>query len=469
MPLVKMHTSGGIGNNASYTAPDKIFRIANSGRKIALIEAAIRKAHKIVIRLSRNENVDWQPLNITKIKREWLYAFDKETEAEFERFLTKGREFFIPSLVVTLISAWLQNARMKFERGPLITIGCKPWYGGWYELAVRLGYNNPDLFWADGDITGLDKHITDWMLYLYMGRGSRYYNWTSFNRAQRRLLRRLYALLMYHVVNKITLQPGTIWRLIRGVMYSGGKETSHGDSWITALIFFLYIEYVCLVYPESRHFIEKALFLYFICIIVFGDDHIWCCPKWLRHLINVNGFAKFLKDFLGMELRDFREYDTFLSEVDFEKGTIKVPGPKFLKRYFIQATHSFMAPVVPFKPYFESTLRMVTVEEGDDIPGLILKTIGMAWDTYGTNIVMYELTRMTYDWAISRYEKDPIAIVAQWRQDPEKAKILRSMERKVGIKDAEFFDAFPALEKLQQRHIYDRTRNHNKIELGPLF
>lgn len=461
--FIKMRTSGGILDTPSISVnygDDKI-RIANAGSKIYLFEAAARELHALIIQISRHQDVLFQPYNVTKLKGEFRLLYEKDF-AKLPEALNKCREFFIPSLTLTLLAELLHKHRMLIERGEVIQIGCTPWYGGWQQIAEAMNYNQDNLFWVDGDITGLDKHITDWMLYLYLASGSRYYNWKGMNGQQRRLLRQLYKLLMYHVTNKITLQPGTIWRLIIGVMYSGGKETSHGDSWIMALIFFLYIEYTKAMYPDSAPFIQSCLLANFIAIIVYGDDHIWCCPISLRGIINVMAWAKFLKDFLGMELRDYREYTKFLSVVDITTGSFVYKGPKFLKRYFIASYIPDTCAVLPYKPFLESVIRMCLVTEADGYPGLLLKTIGQAWDTMGTNPVAYAVCRDVYEYARTQCDQTPREIYLEWKNDPKKTAILRSMIKKVNMTHDEFFDSFPEIEHLRSRHRFDPTRNSNR-------
>jgi hypothetical protein len=325
-----------------------------------------------------------------------------------------------------------------------------------------MNYDNPDLFWVDGDITGLDKHIPDWMLYLYLSAGSKYCNWNSMNGSQRRLLKRLYLLLQYHMVNKITLQPGNVWRLIIGMMYSGGKETSHGDSWIMAIIFFMYIEYCALRHPFLSDAIRLCLMQEFIRIIVYGDDHIWCCPKHLRNVINANGFAAFLKEFFDMELRDFKEYDHFVSRVDRVTGNFIYRGPKFLKRYFIDSYLPFAAPILPFKPVIESAVRLCAVTDDEDVCALVLKSIGQAWDSMGTNRVTYDVCREAYNFAMERMTLTPKELYNLWKNDKTKARFLKNLIKKSSISSEEFFESFPTIEQLQARHIYVPEFCNNK-------
>jgi len=467
---IKMLTSGGFINakKSNFYCDGVAVKVMASGKKVYLFEASTRKLHRFMIDLAMEMDPRFQTYCITKVKGEPRYHFFKQFSG-LDKFLVKGREFFIPELCLTILSDMMHKKRMLFERGDVITIGVKPWYGGWYDLAVKMNYNNPEIFWVDGDITALDKHIQDWMLYLYLARGARYYNWSGMNRVQRRVLKKLYAILMYHVTNKITLHVGTIWRLIRGVMYSGGKETSHGDSWIMALIFYVYVFYKMYEYPHAAPFIYSALLSDFIAIIVYGDDHIWCALKCFRHILNAHSFHEFLRDKFGMELRDFKEYDEFLSVPDYGNGTLTYAGPKFLKRYFVENFLPGAAPVLPYKPYFESTLRLCTVKEEEDFPGLYLKAIGQAWDTTGTNTFMYGVARYVYDYASAHSSKTPAEIVQEWSLDPSKAEIMRSMSKKAMMPRDAFINGFPTLEELQSRHVYNPDSNGNKPDLEPMF
>lgn len=463
---IKLTTSGGILNcpKSQTVINGVIYKICNSGKKIHLIHAAVKELHRIIMLVAKGVSFDFQPYNVTKLKGEFRYLFEKAIES-IPDSLQKAREFFIPSLTITLLSDLLHRDRMLIERGTLITIGITPWYGGWYHLAKALNFDNPDIFWADGDIKSLDKHITDWQLYLYLSAGSRYYNWDGMNKSQRTFLKRLYLILQYHVTNKITLQPGTFWRLIKGVMYSGGKETSHGDSWIMALIFFMYIEHIRQNHPSSSAFIKQCLLLRFIAIIIYGDDHVWCAPKALRHIINVKSFARFLLEYCGMELRDFKEYDSFISRINHSTGDFIYQGPRFLKRYWIAASDlniSGSADVLPYKHYLEQIVRLCTITEDEDAAGGMLKAVGQAWDTLGTNILAYNVIKHVYEYCSSISGKSLTEIYNEWKADLTKHKELKALMKKSTLAADEFFAVFPSLELLQSRHAYDPSLCNNR-------
>jgi hypothetical protein len=344
---------------------------------------------------------------------------------------------------------------MFFERGNMIRIGMKFWHGGSWELAKYLNYDNPGIFWCDGDIESLDKCVKDWQLYLYIAAGKRYFNWENMNRPQKKMLTRLIRLLMYHISNKVVLEIGTFWRFIRGVMYSGGKETSHGDSWIMALVFFLYINDVCSQYPNMAPVIMEQVNLLYIVIVVYGDDHIWSCPKFLRHIINVQSFARFLKEVCDMNLRDYKEYDEFLSIPD-KYGDLIYKGPKFLKRYFIASNEFGLPPVLPYKPMNEAMLKMFFSESGVK-EDYILKAIGAAYDSMGTNKVFYNMVREFYSTMIRGDPRTPAQMYAD-------ASSRRDLNLKInkwiylhGMTPSQLFDHFPSMKELMRRHVYDEN------------
>jgi len=346
---------------------------------------------------------------------------------------------------------------MLIERGNVIKIGCSAYNGQWYEIAKFMNYESDELIWVDGDITALDKHITDWMMYVYLAAGSRYFSFKRMNEDQKKFMKRLYTYIMYHVTNKITLQVGNIWRIICGVMYSGGPETSHGDSWIMGLCFCLYLCHIMHIHPHIAKYIMDAITIGMIRFIVYGDDHIWCYPKVLRGILGASSFAEFLRRYCNMELRDYKEYEKFLSVVDHSRGTFIFKGPRFLKRFFIFNDIILGgAPVLPWKQFLEPVVRMCTIERNTGFLGALLKTYGHAWESYGTNLVTYSCAKTMYDKiANSGCVKMPRDMIDDFLMMEGGEKAVNDLVRRIGLTAEEIFDKFPDLEELQQRHIYN--------------
>jgi len=362
----------------------------NAGKKVIMYEAAVREFHKWIMSVKAKNPIEFQPLCVMKAKQEWKIWLDKNFD-ELWKLPYSMREFFIPSMIQIFLSDLLFRERMRWERGNVVRIGMSFWYGGAYELAKFMNYDNPDIFWVEGDVEKFDKHITDWMLMLYVSAGSRYFDWEHYSKAQCDFLEYLIKTLMYNISHKVVLHLGGFWRFMRGVMYSGGKETSHGDSWVMALLYFLYCVDVSYRYPYAQPFIFECLDDGFLRIVVYGDDFLWCAPKVLRNIINARGFAHFLDTYCGMVLRDYKEYDDFLSVPD-QTGHFLKKGPKFLKRYFIATNDDSLAPVLPYKPIDETIIRLLLNENGEPVD-YMLSAVGQAWDTQGTNPICYEMIR----------------------------------------------------------------------------
>jgi len=200
-------------------------------------------------------------------------------------------------------------------------------------------------------------------------------------------------------------------------------------------------------------------------IIVYGDDNIWCAPKKLRHIINALSWAKFLKDFLGMELRDFKEYEKFLSRVDLKSGTMLYQGPRFLKRYFIESFIPGAAPVLPYKSYLEPCVRLCAVLESEGIASLMLKALGQAYDSLGTNFITYTACYTAYQYATANCAKTPKQLYLEYLGDPQKEKLLKAIRKKVNMKDSEIFEGFPSWEMLQKRHTFVPELCNNRPDI----
>jgi len=453
--FLKMGTSGGIIESLckSEIKGETKYVIKNSGAKIFQLECGVRDFHRTMIRLAKGDKTaDFKPINITKVKAEFKLLYEKKF-VDLHKAALKKRIFFICNVKQIALSSFLFLDRMYFERGDTITIGIKWWHGGAYEFAKLMNYNNPNIFWADGDIESLDKRIKDWQLYLYIAAGTRYYNWDVMNREQKKLLKLLINRLMYHISNKIVLHVGQFWRFMRGVMYSGGKETSHGDSWIMAFVFYLYVNDVARRLPQIAHLIKESLELGYIWISVYGDDHVWCAPKQLRFAINVRGFAEFLRNYLDMNLRDYKEYDHFLSRPD-GFGGLAYEGPKFLKLFFIEGTDSLLPPVLPYRPMFEPMLKMFLDVEGE-VENYVLKAIGFAYGTYGTNPFHYELIKTMYDTLLLGEVRSPYQMYLSAIANPSNTLSINKLIRRCGMTAEQVFDHFPTMDSLRKRHIYD--------------
>jgi len=435
-------------------------RVVSSGDKIYGIEAAVRKAHDIMVRIMNEDDDNLFVITaIVKGKHEWKIGQFKSI-SELKQMTMKIREFFIPCLEHSLIGILLNNKRMLFERNNVIRIGMRFWYGGAELLYKFLNGEMPDMIWVDGDITGLDKHIKDWQLWLYAMNAYPYYRWDKMTEKERKFVKKLMIYWVANISSKLVCHVGGFWRYMRGQMYSGGKETSHGDSWVMAFLFYCFCQYLKQRHPTRSRLIDEFMALMIIVIIVYGDDHIWCAPYMLSDIMNHETWRDFLKDYCGMELRDGHTYRNLLSVPD-STGRLSVPGPKFLKRHIIKNPYKHIK--VNYLPYKEIDEQMIkAMIHVSQMPfEAILKIVGMAWDTQGTNIPAYNVCVDLYNTFSAYDSRTPLEIYLSDDVQLMNKRDLDRLIRKIGISAEEIFDHFPSLDELQARHNFDMAKaNH---------
>jgi hypothetical protein len=295
---VKIYTSGGImpGGSMHFKWCGSDCTVTSSGMKGHLMESAMRKLHRIMARIKRGDETAYEMMvAVIKAKYEWKYGQFKSV-AELDAMLMKIREFFIPDLPHVYLCILLNEKRMKLERNNVIRIGMKYWHGGAYYLYTYLCGDFEDMIWVDGDIESLDKHISDWLLLLYCAGVYPYYNWGIMTEEKSIFLQKLLEYWASNVCAKAVCHIGSFWRYMCGQMYSGGPETSHGDSWIMAFIFYVYCEINKQDHPHLAVVIQSFMMETIIMIVVYGDDHIWGAPGILDKIMNANTWKSFFKE-----------------------------------------------------------------------------------------------------------------------------------------------------------------------------
>jgi len=428
-------------------------------RRFFLIESSIRHIHKFIMAKINGYPIDLVDLEIIRQKQEWRKA-QSLVEEDLKNLTEKMREFFCPSLPLIIFSDLLMKDRRKIETGNMIRIGMTFNWGGAYLLAKYLHYDDDRFFWVDGDISQIDKNIQDWMLMIYIACGGRYFAWDEYDDKARDCMEFFLKTLMYKIGHKIVLHLGTFWQFMRGVMHSGGKDTSHGDSWIMALLFYLYCMDVIDKNPHISDMVMNLLLLLIIVIVVYGDDHIWAAPKLLRPYMSAKGWTTFLAEVCHMTLRDAREYDSFLSTVDFGSGTFLYRGPVFLKRRFIASYLPSTAPVLPYKDINETMVNLFLKEQDADPIDYMLSCVGQMYDTMGTNELAYKYVKKFFDDICNYYViVNPQEALKEALADPDRRlKIIKYM-RRVHLTDTEILLSVPTLKKLQSWHKYDENKS----------
>ena len=397
---------------------------------------------------------------VIRMKDEFKYSWPPDP-VECEKLIQKCREFFIPNMIQQFLSRVCMVPRQALERGDVIKIGHRWTYGEAQRLAHRMKAFCKDYVWHTGDFEKLDKSIRDWMLSMYVMSGKRYFYTTG--PRDEEFLRRCFIVLAEKINVKLVNHINGFWTLVKGIMYSGGYETSHGDSWIVLLVWCLYLVDMIVSMPEGPE-LARMVALGMLIIIVYGDDHVWATPRSIAHIVNEFSWAAWLKKYTGMIIRDAATVTNFFSTID-SAGEIKEAGVVFLKRYFVlQRPYGAGYPsVLPFKPTHDSILKMVCNKDNDPRT-YPLQAIGQAYDTLGTNPVAYMMIKYFYDEWMKKLEMTPYS----FREVVAKMHTMQTnrLTKKIGYNILKTMPTFPTLDTLMEQHKIDPGRGSNVI---PLF
>jgi hypothetical protein len=343
--------------------PNMFIHKTCNGKKLEQALPAARIIDKIVEDIRAGRPPLWtQPHAKVVIKSEVHHSFTF-TEEELIKISEKAREYFIPDLVTILLSQLVHGYRQKLERGKLIRIGMDWNYGGMQEFAEYFRYRDPDFRYVTFDITGFDTSVIKVMLQAYSMWSKVYMKFKSPE------VEKLYNILLTHATCRLTTKIaqliGNIWRIIDGVMPSGAYETSHGDSWITALVYFAYFEYLSLTDLEFRKYYTSTDIM--IMLSVYGDDNVLGFHKKYAKWFTKEKIEEFFKQFANFTIRDFELHESFLSVPD-GKGGLKHKGVVFLQKYCIETPIKYrvvgMPAVVHYRPV-EVCIRKFVKGSGD--------------------------------------------------------------------------------------------------------
>jgi len=463
-------SSAGIRPGVEYTVngPDYRERYITGGKKSdQFVEYAVH-FDEFIHRLVQNscelksfdKLEDFEIYCVMRMKDEFKYSYPPTAE-ECALLKMKCREFFIPNLSQQFLSKLLMSPRQILERGDVIRIGQKWNHGEAQRFSEYMHGSYPNMRWHTGDIAKIDKNIRDWLLTMYVKTGSFYFSHPD--ELSHKLHHALTILLSERINVKTVLHVGGQWTLIKGMMYSGGYETSHGDSWILLFAFCLYLEYTMAVNTERAYLIDKALLRGLIRIVVYGDDHVFCTPDELADILNEQTFGIFLKRFIGLEIRDAVSIPYFHTSISDSDMIIR-PGVVFLKIYFIikEFVEDEDFPVIyPFKPTHDTMIKLFCNKANLEIT-YPLQAIGQAYDTRGTNVTAYNLVKHFYDYYIRILDKSPRELFNMAMEASDNV-ALRNLVGRTGITLEEMAKGFPSRHMLLALHKKDKELGSNVI------
>jgi hypothetical protein len=277
---------------------------------------------------------------------------------------------------------------------------------------------------ADGDVSKLDMSIKALMLLCYMMMGS---IWVAKEETH---MYRMYRYLLESAAEALAGKHCswfTDFALIIGVMPSGSFETSHGNTWIMQVFFFLTFIFKTLseCTPE-----ERAQFFHYnslrrIIIVLFGDDFLYSYPKCLRGKFGIYEFEKFLKEFFHTILKKCKEYGTLITYLPIQDGKVSGVkqiyghevnchmGPTFLKKYIIPWNNFFLeqyaVPAAPrytvWRPFIQY-VQKVAVPNGEKMDRSkctpvqnLARIVGLMYDNIGVDPLAHRFLSFQYEYS----------------------------------------------------------------------
>jgi len=269
--------------------------------------------------------------------------------------------------------------------------------------------------------------------------------------------------MVEQITVKLTRIWGRLWAYVRGQMPSGAWNTSHGDSWIQALYFFLFCIWNIITAPQSDA-AEIEEYVYNLILSVFyGDDFAYSNGGGkYASLFSVHRFASFSLKYLGLEIRDLYSAIPFCSTV--VDGKICVRGVCLLKYFFI--VNENKAPgqpkFLPFRETWDFVIRAVYSREPKQRSpvDVMLSCIGHAYGTFASNRDAYDyLSYLFYALALSDGRGlDVLLHEIKLRMTDKTIKKFRTW----GVTAEEVLKGFPTWEMLERKNIVD-VAYHDRI------
>jgi len=390
-----------------------------------------------------------QVVNAIGLKKEFLYAGEEDLKTA-DKMQSKLRYIWLCETLEFLVSASVQGYRQKLERRGPILIGSKFSHGGAWDFAQKCKFNSKDHFWILGDFSSYDLSIKRFFLNLFAMENLRYFNRSSFVGRTWQLFVKFNEWVSHNVGCKLVRKPNGEWGFLEGSMGSGSFITSHGDSWILAFTFFMFVESIA-EGSELGDDIRRDLMNCLLGIFVFGDDFVIYMLKKYRHIINKYTYASFMEQ-LGFIFKELEEKDTFLTSVDRECN-ITEKGVKLLQHYFVHVDSvdtcgvDGLPEVLPWKDTIRLCARAVygNGEPRVDIDYAI-SAIGNAYANHGVNEYVHKFYKYIFDNSIHQVGAQGEWIADYIKTQASSGSNISSMLRKAGMTADDLINGFPTRE-----------------------
>lgn len=442
---------------------DVTLKISASGKKYENLPTDLRSLYQWLLDPNAPDlAVIW---NIVPKNENFIEFIKQMSVPEWDLLLQKLRTYVIPSSIFILMERMVGKIRFRLERGHVIQVGHSHSRGGTDRIAMRLKINflnDLKAILVEGDVRNFDQSVWDRFVDLYYSHGMVY---DAPNTPEYEVRLRITKFLIRAILCRLTHLFGNVWGIQTGGVPSGVLNTSHMDSWIMALWFFLFGVYqIKTALPAHQEQLEEAL-LNLVCLIVYGDDHVWnkTDDPVVAMYFSGHNFGRFMKTFFGVEVRGIKDGVSFVSDTCM--GMLTRCGVTFLRHQFVRNPY-FGEPgqcrYLPFRECREYFARVAWGKESRerDYLDIILSCLGHAYGTYGSNIQAWWGLRMIYlrtIKAMGLVEAEALAQVVANARDAD----FKELRRK-DISREEILNGFPTLETLKRKNVWDPDY-HEKI------
>lgn len=460
------------GKNFVITDPgfDQPIYISPKGKKIDTFQSDL-EAILDFLRTGEAPPVYW---NITP-KNENFFSWAKQmSDQDWESWKKKVRLFVIPSSIFILGEKMVSNFRHHKERGWVISVGYSHSQGGPDKLAKMLGVDLKNCFKKiieEGDAKNFDQSVLEFFVNLYYSTMQIH---EDPNSADFDLKRQITKWLLSNMITRLTRIFSSEWAWIRGQVPSGCYNTSHMDSWIMAMYFFLFGVVTIEQAPyEHREELEEAL-LNCVRLIVYGDDHLYNRGEGLSaQYFCADRFADFCKKYLGVVIRDIFSGATFCSDV--YGGWLTRRGATYLKHQFVVNENKTpgQSTFLAFRESREFLIRAIWGRETKTVRSpldVLLSTVGHAYGTYASNRDAYDRLRFLYEELVIALKLTPGELMANILENLDKEDMGKL--RQLSLSTDELLRGFPTWETLEKKNIMNWAYHdvaHEYVEFESLF
>jgi len=318
---------------------------------------------------------------------------------------------------------------------------------------------------VEGDVKNFDQGVLFTFLEEYMSFGLVYDHPNNPFLPYRKKLTRF---IIKNLVARITHLFGPVWGIQTGGMPSGIFNTSHGDSWMMALWFYMFLVHQIDRAPDDlKEKLEEAALR--MIIIVYGDDHAWnrTLDSDISTYFSGVEFARFMSEAFDIPIRDLEDGIPFCSRT--RNGFIVEKGLTFLRHQFVlnHNTSKGQSTFLPFREANEYWIRVVHGRGGKSTArtyvDVILSCLGHAYGTFGSNQVALQGIEAIYREALASTglrEKQVLQQVVDSLSHDD----LHDLRRK-GVTLEEVENGFPTQAALEKKNKVDQHYQNIQLEV----